>query len=129
MLKGKVVLINFWFEGCHPCMTEMPMLNEINKNFKAQKDFLFISFTFDNKEAIQRVKEKFGITFKILSTSQKECGRLNFYSGYPTSIILDRAGVIRYVHGSGYDMDIINEEMTYSDLLQRTLLSEIKSLL
>ncbi|MGN6399767.1 MAG: TlpA family protein disulfide reductase, partial [Flavisolibacter sp.] len=27
-LKGKVVLINFWFEGCHPCRAEFGALNE-----------------------------------------------------------------------------------------------------
>ena len=30
-LRGKVVLINFWFEGCHPCMAEMEALNNLFK--------------------------------------------------------------------------------------------------
>ena len=28
-LRGKVTLINFWFESCAPCMAEMPALNDL----------------------------------------------------------------------------------------------------
>src|SRR5690349_21651649 len=104
LLKDKVVLNNFWFEGCHPCMAEMPMLNQVHQELKGNKDFLFISFTFDNKDAIQRVQKKYGLTFEVLSTSHKECARLNFNSGYPTTIVLDRKGIIKYMHNSIYDL-------------------------
>ena len=36
ILKGKVVLINFWFEGCHPCMAEMDALNNLFKKMNSQ---------------------------------------------------------------------------------------------
>ena len=28
-LQGKVVVINFWFIGCAPCISEMPALNKL----------------------------------------------------------------------------------------------------
>src|SRR5438309_8280297 len=62
-LKGKVVLINFWFEGCHPCIAEFDALNELAEKLKPNKDFEFISFTWDNAETIQRVKEKYQLQF------------------------------------------------------------------
>ena len=130
LLKDKVVLINFWFEGCHPCMAEMPMLNEVHRELKANKDFLFISFTFDNKDAIQRVQKKYGLTFDVLSTSIKEWTRLNFNSGYPTTIILDKKGIIKYMHNSIYDMhDFENKQGDYNELLKAALISEVQSLL
>ena len=27
-LKGKVIVINFWFTTCQPCIQEIPLLNE-----------------------------------------------------------------------------------------------------
>lgn len=122
ILKDKVVLINFWFEGCHPCMAEMEALNELHKQLKSNNDFLFISFTWDHLEAIKRVKEMYGITFQILSTSEKECRRLNFDNGYPTSIILDRKGTIKYLHNGGPT----NKEKA-KEFVMTTLLSEIMS--
>ncbi|RYZ25524.1 MAG: TlpA family protein disulfide reductase [Chitinophagaceae bacterium] len=96
-LVGKVVLINFWFEGCHPCIAEFPALNELADKLKGNKDFQFISFTWDNPETIKRVKDKYNLQFKVLSVDPNECRRLNGNNGYPTTIILDRKGIIRYL--------------------------------
>ena len=99
-LHGKVVFINFWFEGCHPCMAEMDALNELNDSLKANKDFLMISFTWDNPETVERVKKRFGLNFMVLATQQ--CSKMNFGLGYPTTMILDRVGVIRYIKNGGF---------------------------
>lgn len=99
-LKGKVVLVNFWFEGCHPCMAEMDALNELNDSLKANRDFLMISFTWDNPETVERVKKRFGLNFMVLATQQ--CSKMNFGLGYPTTMILDRVGVIRYIKNGGF---------------------------
>jgi peroxiredoxin len=123
-LKGKVVLINFWFEGCHPCMTEMEALNELFNKMKSNKDFIFISLTWDSKEAIKRVKEKYTLDFEVFSASGKECQRLNFGCGYPTSIVLDKTGALKYRCSGG---SIIEQEA--KQFIMTTLLSEIESLL
>jgi len=28
-LRNKISFINFWFEGCHPCIAEFPALNDL----------------------------------------------------------------------------------------------------
>ncbi len=33
---GKVSVINFWFEGCHPCEDEMPVFNKLVDQYKGQ---------------------------------------------------------------------------------------------
>ena len=123
-VKGKVVLINFWFEGCHPCMAEMAAFNDLFNRMKNSKDFIFISVTRDDKETIKRVKEKFSLDFDVFSASGKECQRLTFGCGYPTSIILDKKGVLKY-HSSGGS--IVQEEA--NQFIMTTLLPEIESLL
>jgi peroxiredoxin len=123
-LTDKVVLINFWFEGCLPCMAEMEALNELFEKLKNNKDFVFISLTRDNQEAAERVKKKYGLTFDIFSATAKECSRLNFGSGYPTSIVLDKTGIIKFIHvGGATDKDWASERVL------TILLPEIQSLL
>src|SRR4029079_10181332 len=100
-MRGKVVLINFWFEGCHPCMAEMEALNNVFKKMESNKDFVFISLTYDNQETIKRVKKKYDLKFEVFPVSNKECERLNFSCGFPTSIILDKSGIVKYRHSGG----------------------------
>jgi thiol-disulfide isomerase/thioredoxin len=76
-LIGKVVLINFWFEGCHPCIAEFDALNELAQKLTGNKNFKFISFTWDNTETVKRVKEKYKLQFQVFQASAKECRRLN----------------------------------------------------
>jgi thiol-disulfide isomerase/thioredoxin len=122
LFKGKTVLINFWFEGCHPCMAEMEALGELQERLKDNKDFLFISFTWDNPEAIKRVKEKYGIAFPVIETTDEECHKLNFGNGYPTNIIVDKTGKIKYLHSGGS-----TNKTEAREFIMTTLLSAIKS--
>jgi len=123
-IEGKVVLINFWFEGCAPCMAEMEALNDLFNNLKSNEDFLFISIARDNLEAINRVKKKYHLAFDAFPSNDKECKRLNFGSGYPTTIVLDKNGIIKNIHVGG---PIEKEDA--SERVMTTLLSEVKALL
>ena len=42
-LKGKIVVINFWFVECKPCLIEMPDLNEIVEKYKSE-EVVFLAF-------------------------------------------------------------------------------------
>jgi thiol-disulfide isomerase/thioredoxin len=42
-LKGKVVVLNFWFIGCAPCIAELPALNKLVDEYKGE-DVVFIAF-------------------------------------------------------------------------------------
>ncbi|HEX7904511.1 MAG TPA: TlpA disulfide reductase family protein [Chitinophagaceae bacterium] len=123
-LKGKVVLINFWFEGCHPCMAEMEALNNLFKKMDSNKDFVFISLTRDNKETAKRVKEKYGLAFEVFYASFKESQRLTSGCGYPTSIVLDKSGIVRFRYSGG---SLVEEQV--NEFIGKTLLSEIQGLL
>jgi thiol-disulfide isomerase/thioredoxin len=120
-LLGKVVLINFWFEGCHPCLAEFGALNELAQKLKGNEDFEFISFTSDNMETIERVKEQYNLQFKVFSIHAKECSRLNQNNGYPTTIILDKQGKIKYLVSGG-----TNDIEKAKEFVMTTLLPKIQ---
>jgi peroxiredoxin len=95
-LLGKAYYINFWFEGCHPCMEEMDSLNALNNKLKNTKNE-FISFTFEKLKDIARIRKERKLNFKIISVSDEECRRLNLGNGFPTHIVVDKNGNIAYV--------------------------------
>jgi len=99
--EGKVVFINFWFELCIPCIAEFDALNDLTQKLKDNEEFVFLAFTFEKPETIQKVKKQFGLQFESYSIPIEECEKLNFNNGYPTNIILDRKGVVKKIFVGG----------------------------
>jgi thiol-disulfide isomerase/thioredoxin len=92
--KEKVVMLNFWFIGCAPCVAEIPMLNQLANEYR-NEDFLLLSFCTDQKESILRFQEKHPITFPVFERSRPVIDSVFHLSfGYPTNIILDKSGKI-----------------------------------
>ena len=46
-LKGKVVVLNFWFIGCPACIAETPKLNQLTEKFADEADVVFIALTYE----------------------------------------------------------------------------------
>ena len=95
-LKGKIVFINFWFAGCPPCRAEMQGFNKMYDKLKENKDFIFVSISFDPESEIMKFKEENKIDYDVYHIERKECYRLNFNNGFPTSFILDKNGIIKF---------------------------------
>ena len=100
-LKNKITFINFWFEACAPCIAEIGALNKLYDDHKSNKDFQFLSFTYENPGKISQVIEKYNIQYPIISISHDSCYRLNFNSGFPTSIISNHDGKVAFYNCGG----------------------------
>src|SRR5687767_3514412 len=64
-LEGKVVVMNFWFTTCQPCITEMPLLNELVAGYK-DTGVVFIAPALNGKEDIDRFLKKYGFNYQIV---------------------------------------------------------------
>ena len=126
-LKGKVVFINFWFEACPPCIAELPALNDLYKTFSPNEKMSFISFTFERPEKILLLKKKFGILYPVVSVNRQECYHLNQNNGFPTSIILDANGIIKYLF-TGSTTDSRKAKRFIKDTVYKDLISELSKL-
>ena len=123
-LKGKVVFINFWFENCPPCIAEMGPLNELYQKLKDSSNVAFLSFSFESTERLKQLKSKYGIAYPVVTISRNECYRLNQDNGFPTTIILDKNGVIRYLKAGGY-VDREKVERFLNDEVYHKILAEL----
>ena len=94
-LKGKVVVLNFWFIGCAPCRIEMPGLNEMVKEYK-DKDVVFLAFALDSKESLEEFLTKTEFAYQIIP-SATSIANLYEAEGFPTHIVIDKKGNIRSV--------------------------------
>lgn len=95
-ILAKATFLNFWFAGCPPCIAEIPQLNRLYNMFKDSAGVQFYSITYETEENAKRAVSKYGINYPVLLVSPDVATLLKFGWGYPTNIILDGKGIIRY---------------------------------
>ena len=123
-LTGKVTIVNFWFHYCEPCVAEFDALNDLYRKLKDNPAFRFISFTSDSSDDAKESVGKYKLSFPICPVSEQECFRLNLNQGFPTTIIIDKAGRMALLKSGGYTekekvlKDIAIYEQKIMDLLE-----------
>lgn len=100
-LKNKITIINFWFEACAPCIAEFDALNKLYDRFKSNKNFQFLSFTFETKENAQRVANSYHLSYPIICLERNTIYKLIFNLGFPTTMITDKTGTIKFMKCGG----------------------------
>jgi len=56
-MKGKVVVIDFWFTGCIPCRAEMPYFDRLAETFK-DRPVQFLSVSLDTGDQLMALWKK-----------------------------------------------------------------------
>ena len=113
--RGDVVMINFWATWCGPCRQEMPLLNDLfNRYQRVGFSLLGVNIDDDSRRAMQMV-EDLGVDFPVLFDETKAVSKLYQVEAMPVTIIVDREGIVRYVHHGykpGYEQHYLTEIRT-----------------
>lgn len=91
-LKGKVVVLNFWFIGCAPCRVEIPGLNEMVESYG--DEVVFLAFALDAPENLREFLEEMPFEYTIIPDAHLLADQYTV-SGYPTHIVIDKEGNVR----------------------------------
>lgn len=93
--RGKVVLINFWATWCGPCKMEMPSMEALYRSHQ-RDDFELLAVSIDTmgEPPVRLFVEDFGFTFPVLMDNQFEVNDRYQVRVVPTSILIDRKGVV-----------------------------------
>ncbi len=94
-LRGKVVVLNFWFIGCAVCRAEKPKLNDLQARFAPDNDVVFIAATADSAVDVKKYIAKEHSTYIQAANAASELEKFVF-SGFPKSIVISRTGEIVY---------------------------------
>jgi thiol-disulfide isomerase/thioredoxin len=107
-LKGQIVLVNFWASWCGPCRQEMPILEQLNHQYRNKGVALIgVNVEPDSGAALAWLKAT-PVSFPILFDVDSKVSKLYEVEGMPNTVILDRRGVVRYIH-RGYSAGAENE--------------------
>ena len=117
-LRGKVVLLDFFYKACGPCRAAMPFLQSIHEKYKDQGVILLGIDPYDDpvKDEMADFLTKRSVTYTVLF-SDRELSSTYHIVGYPTLFFIDRDGKIAKVQ-SGYHPTL---EASIEEQLQKLL--------
>ena len=106
--RGRVVFLNFWESWCAPCKEEIPKLSALALKFGGS-DMVVLAVTVDKKRShvddflkdVTPLSKNLIVLFDPGSTVIPKYEAM----AMPTSFVIDRAGVIRFVHFGYLDKD------------------------
>jgi peroxiredoxin len=93
-LRGKVVVLSFWFIGCPACRNMEPKLNEFKSRFTGD-DVVFLAMTFDPKEELEKYLKKERFDYLQVADAKEAMSSFAF-RGFPKNIVIDKQGKIVY---------------------------------
>ena len=95
-LRGKVVLLDFWGTWCPPCRESIPVVRGLQKKY-AGKGFQIVGISSDDDEDVWRTfiqaQQMNWSEYIDLSGTVQQAFKID---SFPTYILLDKDGVIRY---------------------------------
>jgi thiol-disulfide isomerase/thioredoxin len=98
--KGKVLIVDFWATYCKPCEKEFPKLQALADRHGANVLVYGLSED-ESTEGIAAFVKKTGVHFPIGWDQGNAISQRYKLDKMPTSYVIDKKGLIRFVHG-GY---------------------------
>ena len=93
-----MVLINIWATWCGPCGMEFPYMEEAYQLYSDDIGIIALSCEpTDTDEVLSEYVHSMGMSFPV-GRDSSELSRKFGVSGIPTSIVVDRNGIICFVH-------------------------------
>lgn len=92
-LKGKVAVINFWATWCGPCVSEIPVLNELVERFKGDTNIVFIAISDENPKVVKRFLKKHEFKYTVCAGGKDMFRKYNVF-GIPVHMIVSPKGII-----------------------------------
>ncbi len=92
--KGKVSIVNFWFEGCAPCVAEVPGFNQLVHKYGKDK-LRYVAISSDNQEDVEAFLKNHDWDFDHVSNGKSIVNDIfHLPWGYPTTFLVDQQGII-----------------------------------
>lgn len=108
-LKGKVVLVDFFYKSCAPCCAALPILQSLHEKYKDRGVVVVGIDPYDDpvKREMAEFLSNRGITYTVLF-SDHELSKAYRVHAFPTLFILDRDGKIVETH-TGFSKEMGTE--------------------
>jgi thiol-disulfide isomerase/thioredoxin len=95
--RGKVLLVNFWASWCSPCLREMPSIQRLADQMRGRPFAVIAVNVEESRFRAMRTVQQMKLGFPVLLDAEGTAFRAWGGNVLPTTYLLDKEGVIRYV--------------------------------
>jgi len=99
-VDGKVGIIDFWATWCEPCQKSFPKYQALVAKYESDLGIIGISED-DEPDSIRDFAKETGVEFVLAWDRDKRVAERYKPEAMPTGFIVDKQGVVRYMH-AGY---------------------------
>jgi len=119
-LKGKVVLLTFWFPGCGPCREEFPHFQAVIDKFKGN-DVVYVGINVfpEQDPYVIPLMENAKYSFIPLRGTSAFAAKYFGVDGEPENFLIDKDGKIIFKHFRINNTNHRTLELMISSLLQK----------
>lgn len=96
LAEKKLAMVNFWFANCGYCTWEFPAIKQAYLQYSRDVEVIALS-PYDSSETIQQYQGRHGLPFPMANCHASWPMAFGV-SGYPTTVLIDRYGVICAIH-------------------------------
>lgn len=97
--EKKMVLLNFWYSTCGPCANEFPYMEEAYQMYQDQVGIIAVD-PLEQNSVVSGYQSSMNLTFPMAACPAVWSTTFGI-NGYPTSIIIDRYGMICLIETGG----------------------------
>ena len=110
MLRGKVVILDFWGTWCGPCRMQIGELKQLFTKYHEQGLEIIGVHTESGAKELEEFVKKRGVPWLNIVDSDDEIGKVFQVPHYPSLYLVDRAGILRValVHPLGLEQAIVS---------------------
>ncbi|HEY3659164.1 MAG TPA: TlpA disulfide reductase family protein [Steroidobacteraceae bacterium] len=96
--RGRVLYLDFWASWCAPCQQSFPWLQLMKDTYEGQ-GLTVVAVNLDqHRSDAERFLARFHPNFDVRFDPLAEAAERFKVQGMPTSMIIDRRGVVRFTH-------------------------------
>jgi peroxiredoxin len=90
--RGKLVLLNFWASWCEPCREEMPAMEKLYQEYKAENFVVLAVAVKDRKQDALNFVKELKITYPVALDPDAQVGGLYGAWGLPVTYLIGPKG-------------------------------------
>jgi len=111
-LRGKPVMLNFWATWCHPCVSEMPYIQEVYEQWSV-KGLVVLAINMGGVSSeVKEFLESHNLSLPVLLDSKQKVAQRYNIRYVPTTFFIDESGIIQATKiGAFPNKDTIESEL------------------